>query len=44
MFSGFNYNELMDGKMVLFGNYPGDIFRFIVKENATQCSYRIYEI
>lgn len=35
---------MLDGKMVLFGNYPGDVFRFIVKDNKTQCSIKILEI
>ena len=42
--TGLNYNEMLDGKMVLFGNYPGDVFRFLIKENATQCMIRLYEI
>jgi hypothetical protein len=30
--------------MVLYGNYPGDVFRFIVKDNKTQCNIKILEI
>jgi hypothetical protein len=37
--TGFTYENLLDGKMVLFGNYPGDVFRFFVKEDATQCNF-----
>jgi hypothetical protein len=35
---------MLDGKMVLYGNYPGDVFRFIVKDNKTQCNIKILEI